>query len=93
MLGLVVFSGTFFEPNLGMDGQRGFGKIEGVSANMVPQIERRMEHWLGFNGKPWGMVRTSKKWLKKIKLRSERRRAKSDPECAPYYRKYGGWDW
>ena len=32
------------------------------------------------------------KFLKKQKLRVERRKAKQDPECIPSYRKYKGYE-
>jgi len=32
------------------------------------------------------------KFLKSYKNRVERRRAKIDPECPPYYGKYRGWE-
>ena len=34
----------------------------------------------------------SGRYLKKEKNRSERRRAKQDPECDPSYGKYSGWE-
>ena len=30
--------------------------------------------------------------LKKAKIRHERRRANQDPECAPLYGRYAGWE-
>lgn len=35
--------------------------------------------------------RTYRHWLKKMKIRVERRRAKNDPECLPAYRKHRGY--
>lgn len=32
------------------------------------------------------------RYLKRAKVRSERRRAKIDPECAPSYRKFSGYE-
>jgi hypothetical protein len=32
-----------------------------------------------------------KTYLKKLKRRQERRRAKDNPECAPAYKKYSGY--
>ena len=32
-----------------------------------------------------------KKYHRKLKVRTERRRAKRDPECNPQYNKYKGW--
>ena len=61
-----------------------------MSAGLGNQIERKLEH--RFRSR-WGIVYTSKKWLKKLKLRAERRRAKLNPEYPPAYRKYSGWDW
>lgn len=36
--------------------------------------------------------RVSHKWDKRMKHRSERRRAKRDVECVPAYNRYRGWE-
>ena len=44
--------------------------------------------------KPWQKQKTQwRGYFKKSKNRSERRRAKLDPECQPLYNKYSGWVW
>jgi hypothetical protein len=43
--------------------------------------------------KPWKKKRPSTKWSKTIKHRRERRRAETDPECPPHYRKYRGYEY
>ena len=35
----------------------------------------------------------SRRWMKKVKIRQERRRAKANPECVVKYRKYYGWEY
>lgn len=41
-----------------------------------------------------GILRTkrSKKYLKKVKVRYERRKARQNPDCIRCYRKYNGWE-
>ena len=34
-----------------------------------------------------------RKFMKRQKVRAERRRAKSDPDCTPGYKKHSGWEW
>lgn len=43
--------------------------------------------------KPWQMKRHRTRWYKHCMNRTERRRAKADPECAPTYRVFRGWEW
>jgi hypothetical protein len=60
--------------------------------HLFEQIERQL--WQRFGRrKPWQEPKNSHKWSKQKKHRIERHRAKRDPECAPYYRRYGGWEW
>ena len=54
--------------------------------NLYQQIERHLTRILGAKSR-------SHKWDKQKKHRVERRREKRDPECAPCYRKYKGWEW
>lgn len=57
---------------------------------MAEQIERHMDF-----PKPGGEHKQSKyrKFLKKQKVREERRRAKKDPDCPNGYKKYTGWEY
>lgn len=41
------------------------------------------------DGNGYGM--RSRTWLKRLKRRTERRRAKSNPECQPMYTRYRGY--
>lgn len=54
------------------------------------QIERELDYLFHSKRK---VVQHSHKKHKKRKLRTERRRAKKDPECLPEYRRYNGWEW
>jgi hypothetical protein len=45
------------------------------------------------SSKPYRINRSSKAWDKKAKHRTERRRAKLDPECITAYRRYSGWEY
>lgn len=56
-----------------------------MSAGLTEQIEHHMHCWGGKN--------RSQRWVKTQKHRTERRRAKANPECPPYYRKYSGWEY
>jgi hypothetical protein len=38
-----------------------------------------------------GKSKTSARFIKQLKNRTERRRARRNPECDPHYRKYSGW--
>jgi len=40
-----------------------------------------------------GQRTKSRRYVKKAKLRSERRRANRDPETPPTYRRYSGWEY
>lgn len=64
-----------------------------MSAHNTNQIERKMDAFIAQSRKPWAEVRSSMRWLKKVKHRKERRTAQSDPECLPMYRKYTGYVW
>lgn len=57
-----------------------------MSAGLTEQIERGMRHLLGVRGKSCSDVKARKH-------RTERRRAKQDPECLPCYRKYRGYEY
>ena len=41
------------------------------------------------DGKGWGM--RCRKFIKKLKARLERRRAKKDPDCPPGYGRFNGY--
>ena len=61
--------------------------------NLGEQIEPNLFKRVFWNPKkPWKIQRTMwRRYPKIIKVRSERRRAKQDPECQPLYKKYDGW--
>jgi hypothetical protein len=46
----------------------------------------KIEQADGYSGKIWH------RFLKKMKLRNERRRAKRNPECMPGYKRYRGYE-
>jgi hypothetical protein len=64
-----------------------------MSRGRTAQIENDMDQLVSEGDKPWRMDRKSHKMVKKWKNRRERKRAKDDPECAPEYSKYDGWEW
>lgn len=71
-----------------------------MSIGAGEQIERHLiwkwEKWEQEHGKPWKKLRKRSDrtvWMKKVKARFERRKAKQDPECFPTYNKYKGWEW
>jgi len=44
--------------------------------------------------KPWQkQITTWRRYPKKMKIRRERRRAKLNPECQPWYKRFYGWEW
>ena len=44
--------------------------------------------------KPWQVQGTAwRRYYKTQKARSERRRAKQDPECQPWYKRFKGWEY
>jgi len=57
---------------------------------MTEQIERHLDYVKKDGSHPKSKYR---EWLKKSKIRSERRKAKVDPECQPTYNKYQGWEY
>lgn len=58
------------------------------------QIEAKLAAWMRTSGgESWRQVRRSHKWDKQKKHRIERHRARIEPECAPLYRKYHGWEY
>lgn len=59
---------------------------------LYEQIERQLDQRLG-RRKPWQTLKNSHKWDKQKKHRIERRRANQDPDCAPAYRRYAGWEY
>ena len=63
-----------------------------MSVGDCDQIERKLDHELGVR-KPWGLVRHSHKWDKRMKHRRERFKARRNPECDVGYRRYAGWEW
>jgi len=65
-----------------------------VAAGLRDQIERHLQHIMRErSSKPYRINRSSKAWDKKVKHRTERRRAKLDPECITAYRRYSGWEY
>lgn len=57
------------------------------------QLEQ-LRHLITDDGaKPWKKNRKSNKYDKKLKHRAERRKAKIDPETAPTYGKYKGYEY
>ena len=61
-----------------------------MSQDMSVKIERHFDH-----PKKDGSHKQSvfRKWLKKSKIRTERRKAKLNPEAFPAYRKFQGWEY
>lgn len=55
------------------------------------QIE---DNRIGFDCK-WGrfVKKHSDRYRRRIKSRRERRRARINPECAPEYKRFKGWEW
>jgi len=54
------------------------------------QIEREFDYMFASKR---GVVRHSHKIDKQFKHRKERRRAKLNPECQPWYKRFYGWEW
>jgi len=53
----------------------------------------QIEHHLDQLFKKWGNGSHSRRWVKKQKIRQERRRVRRNPECAVKYRKYYGYEY
>ena len=64
----------------------GFGLGEQLEPGMWKQIVWNPD-------KPWQIQNSSwRRWYKKTKTRRERRRAKTNPECFPEYKRFHGWE-
>ena len=67
----------------------GYG--EQIERNMVWKWEQELKkekHWRKIRKRSGRTV-----YMKKMKARFERRKAKQNPECFPTYNKYRGWEW
>ena len=58
------------------------------------QLEPDMWKQLVWNpDRPWQVQKSMwRRYCKKAKVRRERRRAKLNPECQPWYRRFKGWE-
>ena len=67
-----------------------------MSYGLCNQLEPDLWKQISWNpDMPWRMRRRSnwRGFEKKAKVRVERRRAKLNPECPPYYKRFSGWEY